>query len=258
MYSQPTYSRGMTTGVVVLGMLLLAGVITVAIIRDKIVAQDWQQVSITGTGKVPYTPDEGTVTLGVHVDNAVTAQAALTRLSDTIAKVIPAIVALGIPAEDISTQAYNLFPQYYYPEGKPAVISGYSADQQLSIKLTLQNGASDTRIGKVIETASAQGVNQVVGVAFTASNIEDLQQQALLIAIADAKGRAQETAEAAGVRLKEVISWWENPISVPGLVPQYGGEMGMGYGGGDMKSSPMVSSGTQEVIVQVNLNYSIK
>lgn len=259
MYSQATYSRGMTTGVVVLGMLLLAGVVVTAIIRDRIVNQPWREVSITGTGKVPYTPDEGTITLGVHVDNAATAQAALARLSETVGKVIPAITELGIPAEDISTQTYNLFPQYYYPEGGPSVISGYSADQQLVIKLTLQNGASDERIGKVIEAASAQGANQVLGVSFTASNIEDLQQQALLEAIEDAKGRAETTASAAGVTLKKVVSWWENPISVPGSpIPYYAD----GYGGGemsyDMKGGVPVPVGSQEVIVQVNLNYSIK
>ncbi|QQR82846.1 SIMPL domain-containing protein [Candidatus Campbellbacteria bacterium] len=258
MYPHTRYTKGMTTGVVVLGMLLLAGVITVAIIREKLVAQDWQQVTITGTGKVPYTPDQAIITLGVHVDNAATAQAALTKLSDVTSKVIPALTALGIPTEDISTQAYNLLPQYYYPDGKPGAISGYSADQQLNVKLTLKNGTSDERVGKVIETANAQGVNQVMGVSFTASNVQDLQQQALLKAIQDAKSRAQTTAETAGVTLKKVVSWWENPINVPGLTnPQYSA-MGGGMGGGDAGVTPTVPSGTQEVIVQVNLNYSIK
>ncbi len=248
--------------VVVIGMVLLAGVLTVAIIRDRIVNQPWREVSITGTGKVPYTPDEATVTLGVHVNTAPSAQAALNILSTNMEKIIPAIRELGISEENISTQSYNLYPQYFYPENRPAVISGYTADQQLTVKLTGDAGVSQDLVEKVIGVASAAGANQIMGVSFSVSNVEELRQQALLLAMEDAKSRAQETADAAGVRLKKVVSWWENPISVPGQpIPYYDG---YGYGGGDMGMGGkgvgmgMIPSGSQEVIIQVNLNYSIK
>lgn len=257
LYSTPGKNLS-KSAVAVIGMVLLAGVLTVALVRDRIVNQPWREVSITGTGKVPYTPDEALVTLGVHVDTAPTAQGALSTLSMNMERIIPAIKELGIPEENISTQSYNLYPQYYYPENRPAVISGYTADQQLNVKLTGDEGVSQDLVEKVIETASAAGANQIMGISFSVSNVEDLHQQALLLAIEDAKGRAQETADAAGVRLKKVVSWWENPISVPGQpIPYYGGyggEMGMG-GGKDMS---IVPSGSQEVIIQVNLNYSIK
>ena len=63
-------------------------------------------------------------------------------------------------------------------------------------------------------------------------------------------------ADATGVELGDIISWWENPISVPGQpVPYYGGyggEMVMDAGGMN------IPSGSSEVIMEVNLTYDTK
>ncbi len=253
MYSY-TDKRGVTQGVVILGMLLLAGIVVTAIVRDRIVNNPWREVSITGTGKVAYTPDIALITLGVHVEDS-TAQSALSRLNTIVHAVTPAIEALGIPAENISTQNFNVYPQYYYPEGSPSRISGYTADQQLLVKVSIAE--SQDIVAKVIETASANGANQVLGVSFDASNLEDLKHEALLQAIADAEGRAEETADAAGIKLGNITGWWQNQIFIPGKSGMYGygygGEMGGGGGG-----APLITSGGQEIVVEVNVNYKIR
>lgn len=249
--------RGMTNGVVIFGMLLLALIIVVSMVRDRIVNNPYDQVSITGTGKVAYAPDTAMVTLGVHFESA-TAQGALSQMNTTIAKIIPAIQALGVPAENISTQNFSLYPQYYYPENSPARISGYTADEQLYIKISAVEGMSlEDSVAQVIETASTQGANQVIGIAFNASNLDELKQQARLLAIEDARSRAEITADAAGVKLGKVIGWWENQIYVPGNpVPYYdygyGGEMG---GGGMFPSIP---TGSDEIVIEVNVNYRVR
>lgn len=242
-----------------LGIVALAAIIIVSITRDAFVNQPWREISVSGTGTVNYTPDTARVTLGVHVEST-TAQAALAQLTATTDRVIPAIEALGIAPENISTANLSLYPQYYYPSDRPSAISGYTADQQLIIEIPLAE--SHDLVGKVIQTASAQGANQVLNVTFEASNISDLRQEAVLAAIADARSRAGAVADAAGVKLGRVVSWWENPISVPGdpvFAQQqygyygYGGDMG-GMGGG----GALVPTGVHEVIVQVNLNYETK
>lgn len=240
-----------------LGMLLLSGIVVTAIVRDRIVNNPWREVSITGTGKVAYTPDMGLIRLGVHVEDT-TAQNALTRLNTIVQAVTPAIVALGVPAEDISTQNFNVYPQYFYPEGSPPRISGYTADQQFLVKVSV-TGSPDI-VARVIETASAQGANQVLGVSFEASNTEELKHEALLKAIEDAKGRAQKTADSAGIKLGNITGWWENQVFIPGKSEIYGYDGYGGYGGemGGGGGSPLISSGGQEIIVQVNLNYKIR
>lgn len=238
-----------------LGVVALATIIVIAIIQDAFTNQPWREISVTGTGKVEYTPDIARVSLGVNIESA-TAQSALTQLTATTDRVIPAIEALGIASENISTENLSLYPQYYYPSDRPSAISGYVANQQLTIEIPV-NESTDL-VGKVIQTASAQGANQVLSVSFEASNIDDLRQQAVLLAIKDAEERAEEVANAAGIKLGNPVSWWENPISVPGD-PVFRYQQGMyGYGGGDMGGVAMVPVGIYEVIMQVNLNYETK
>ena len=257
------YKRGETNINItaIVGILLLAIIIIVALLRDRIVSPQWREVSVVGTGEVEYTPDNALITLGVHVDNAATAAAALERVNQTINSVIPALTNLGIPRENITTQGYNLYPQYFYPENKAAQVSGYTADQQLVIKVDIKD--STDLIGRAIEAASAQGINQVQGISFMPSDVEALKHQALLKAIEDAKSKAEVTAEAAGVDLKKVIGWWETPIYVPGPGNQipyggYGGEMMARDQAVNAGAMPMIPQGTQKVIVQVNLNYSVR
>lgn len=239
-----------------LGLVLLAGIVIVSIIRDRIVTQPWREVSITGTGTVEYIPDTAHITLGVHIESS-TAQNALVELNAITARVIPAIEALGIPREDISTQNLSVYPQYYYPSDAPSAISGYTADQQLTIEISIASSSSDM-VGQVIQTASAQGANQVQSVTFDVSNFSDLKQQAVVMAIADAKSRAETLADAAGVKLGDVVGWWENPISVPGQpIPYYAD---YGYGGGEMAMDKGMSvpAGTSEIIMEVSLNYETR
>ena len=103
----------------------------------------------------------------------------------------------------------------------------------------------------MIAEASKAGANQVNGVTFDVANLDDLKQQARLQALANARARADETAKAAGVRLKRVVGWWENYIQSP----DSGQAFADGKGGGGM---PMVPAGEQEIIVEVNVNYQIK
>ncbi len=92
----------------VLGLLLLAAVIIVAILRDRIVNQQFKAVTITGQGKVAYTPDLAIVTLGVQIDKVAKPEDALNQLNAKVAAIIEAVKTIGIAASDIQTQNYSL------------------------------------------------------------------------------------------------------------------------------------------------------
>src|SRR6185436_13714085 len=116
------------TILVLLAMLLLGSIVIVSILRDRIVNYPQWQVTVTGQGKVSYTPDIANISLGVQVDKVPSAQGALQQLNTKIAKVVQAIQGAGIPAEDILTQNYSLYPQYDYKDNV-TVASGYNANQ---------------------------------------------------------------------------------------------------------------------------------
>jgi uncharacterized protein YggE len=165
---------------------------------------------------------------------------------------------MGVAPEDIQTQNYSLYPEYDYNNGiTSSTPTGYSANQQIIVKVKDVDKQPD-KVSRVIAEASKAGANQVLGVSFDVSNLEDLKQQARLKAIADAQDKAGKLATAAKVRLGDVIGWWDNVVQVPGLQTQYydkGGVGGAGMGNGTIAVLP---NGSQEVIMEVNLNYQVK
>jgi uncharacterized protein len=234
----------------IVGMVLLATIVIVAIVRDRIVNQPQAQVSVAGMGKVSYQADQATVTVGVQVDKVFAAEGALRQLNDKVAKVVAAIKNAGIASADIETENYSLYPQYTYLNGA-SLPSGYSANQQLSIKVR-NLGENNTGVSAVVAAATQAGANIVSGVAFDVSNLDELKQQARVLAIADAKSKAGVLAKAAGVELGEILGWWENQVQVPGPQPYADGK-----GGASGAATPTVPSGTQEIVIEVSLNYRI-
>ena len=236
-----------------LALLLVAGIVVVSLVRDRIVNQPQWQVTVVGQGRVAYQPDQALVTLGVHVDKQRGAEAALKQLNEKVGKVVAAIKAADVQAEDVQTQAYTLYPQYDYKDGA-SLPSGYSANQQLVVKVR-NLGQGSEQLTRVVAEATKAGANQVLGITFDVFNLNELKQQARLEAIADARSKAGALAAAAGVRLGKVIGWWEVVVQAPGL----NSSVGMGMGGADKGSAaPTLPNGSQEVVVEMNLSYRVK
>jgi len=238
---------------ILIGLILLAGIVVCAILRDRIVNQQWRSVTITGQGKVYYNPDLAVVTLGVQLDKVAKPDEALNQLNAKVAEIIKAVKVVGVVDEDIQTQNYSLYPQYDYKDNV-SVVSGYNANQQLVIKVTGYD-KDPNKLSKVIAAASKAGANQVNSLTFDASNLNDLKQQARVKAIADAKDKSVALAETAGVKLKDITGWYENFISP---VPTYMDYAKGGMGAGGAVSSPSVPAGTREVVIEIGVTYNIK
>jgi len=246
--------RATRAAIMIVGMLLLAGVITVAILRDRIVNQQFRAVTVTGQGKVSYNPDIAVVTLGVQIDKMAKPEEALNQLNNKVDSIIKAVKGQGITEDNIQTQNYSLYPQYDYKDNVSAV-SGYNANQQLIIKVT-DYDKNPGRLSSVIATASKAGANQINSLSFDAANINDLKQQARIAAIADAKSKSSALAQAAGVRLEDITGWYENLVSP---MPVYSSvDYGKGGMGGAGVSSPATPAGSREVIIEIGVTYNIK
>ena len=243
--------------VLVIAMILIAGIVVVALLRDRIVNNPQYQVSIIGQGKINYQPDRAKITLGVQIDKATDATTALADLNKKIDATVKAISQLDPVKIKVETQNYSLSPSYDYVEGVSQV-GGYNANQQLLVEVTGIDQQS-TMVNKVIETASQAGINQVLNIAFDTTNLENLKQEARILAINDAKSKAGSLAEAAGVTLGKVVGWWENIVSGPMYNGKaYYSEVGGMGSGGPVASTPNVPVGDQELIMEVTLNYRVK
>jgi uncharacterized protein YggE len=250
------------TVLIFVSLFLLAGIITVSILRERFVNKTDDVTTVIGRGKISYQPDTAVITLGVQIDKAFKAEEALNQLNNSMGAVVASAKALGIPEADIQTQAYSLSPHYDYQGsgGGTTIPSGYDANQQVTIKARGID-KNPNLVSNVIEKSSQAGANQVVGVTFDVSNLEELKQKARVEAIADAKSKSQGLAKAAGVRnLGRVVSWYENVIASPDNQNPY---YSSGVGGGTDQAAkpapaPQVPSGTQDIIIEMGLNYRIR
>ena len=238
----------------VIGMILLAAIIIVSILREKIVQENQDQTTIYGQGKVSYIPDTATVVLGVQVDKAESADKAMSQMNEKIKNIIEAIKTEGVDEKDIQTSAFSLSPQYDYTEGRSQV-SGYGANQQLTIKARNVDKNPDLS-SKVIAAANNAGANQIISVNYSVSSINDLKQKARIIAIQDARSKSDALFKAAGIKNQRVIGWFENYVQSPDS-----SIYGYGIGGSSegvmskTPSSPQVPSGTQEITIEIGVNY---
>ncbi|MCX6794849.1 MAG: SIMPL domain-containing protein [Candidatus Falkowbacteria bacterium] len=238
----------------IIGLVLLTAIIITAILRDRIVNQQFKSVTITGQGKVTYTPDLAIVNLGVQIDKVAKPEDALNQLNTKVASIMTAVKAVGVAPEDIQTQNYTLYPQYDYKDNVSSV-SGYNANEQLVIKVSGYD-KDQNKLSQVIAAASKAGANQVNNLSFDASNMNELKQEARLKAIADAKAKSTALADSAGVHLQDITGWYENMVSPMSFynTADYG-KGGMGAGG---TVAPQTPAGDREVIMEIGVTYNIK
>jgi uncharacterized protein YggE len=243
--------------VLLLVAILVFGAIVVAsILREWLVNEQQWQVSVSGQGRANYQPDIANVNLGMTISKAASAEDALKQLNDKMNKTIDAIKRAGIAPEDIQTQNYTLSP-HYDSKDNITTLTGYDANQNVVIKVRDIMSKSDF-VAKVLSAAAKAGSNQINGITFENSKINEIKQEARLKAIADARAKSSDIATALGVKLGKVVGWWENIVAPSEAQISYKGDLGMGGGIGGGGSEPVIPSGTQELIIEVNISYKIK
>lgn len=235
-------------------IIVLGAIVIVSILRDRIVNQNQFQISVVGQGRISYEPDTANITLGVQIDKVAKAEDALNQLNEKTNKIIEAVTKLGVAREDIKTQNYNLYANYDYVNTVSRV-SGYNANESIVIKVK-DIQSNNSLISKVISEATKAGANQINGVVFDNSNIDNLKQEARVKAIFNAKEKSKEIEKSLGVKLGKIVGMWENYISpVTEAVYSDYAKGGMGAGA---NVTPNIPTGTYEVFVETNLSYKIK
>ena len=165
---------------------------------------DGTVLSVTATGKTTRTPDIATISAGV-VTQTPTAQAALTDNATQMAKVLTALKAAGVQPRDIATNTISLQPQYRYQDGKPPQITGYQAQNNVSIRFR-----DIANAGRILDTLAAQGANQINGPNLSIDHPEAAEDEARADAVKIARARAELYAKAAGLRVDRILSISEN------------------------------------------------
>lgn len=171
-------------------------------------------VTASGTGKTSVAPDVAQMSFGATASDA-DAKKALTRAGNINAAIIAAVKKLGVAKDDIQTANVSVYPIINDRNGKPTV-TGYNANVQVSAKIR-----DMTKIGDVIDAAGSAGATDINGPSFTIADDSEARNQAIELAIADARKRAGIMAKAAGKTLGNVLSVTDSSASAPPIPYSY-------------------------------------
>ena len=211
-------------------------------------------IQASGTGNVIGTPDRAQVTFSVETENP-DVRIAQQDNAQRMAKVIDALVAIGIPRDALKTTGYNIYPVYddYTKSVFDQKIRTYRVTNTLTVTLHDVN-----KTGDVIDVAVANGINQASSIQFLLSDEQSqvLRTEALKKAVARARADADTVAGAMGTAIIGVhsadISGGYSPVLFENYQYQAGNAM--------MKSAvpTPIQPGDITVSAQVSITYLIR
>jgi uncharacterized protein YggE len=208
-------------------------------------------ISVTGVGEVIVVPDTANIQIGVQVFNEELAEAQR-QSTEQITTIIDTIKAAGIADKDIQTSNYSVsIRQQYDPNtGIATEVLGYDIYNTLSVTVRDLD-----ELGTILDQVVSAGANQIYGIYFFTSDLTKATEQARTAAVEDAKARATQLAEAAGVEVGRIVNISEGFSSAP--LPTDYGKGGRGAGMAEDAAAVPVQPGTQTVQISVSVTYEI-
>jgi uncharacterized protein len=201
-------------------------------------------VSVVGDGRVLVQPD--TIFTGFGVESASTDLSA--AQNDAFARmqaVIDAVVAQGVPREDIKTRSINITPEY--DQQQRTSIRGYRVSPSIQVEISNVSAA-----GQIIAAAVAAGANRVDGISFSVADQTPLKDQARAMAMTNARQKADQLASLAGMRVTAVKSISESDATSTPVRAE------RAVSAAPAAAAPPVEPGEQEVRTQVSVTYIIE
>jgi uncharacterized protein len=200
-------------------------------------------ITVTGTGMVSGTPDELQLSLEADTE-AASVSTALDSANKAMTAVRDALTSHGVAPADLQTTGMSVQPR----DSQQNTITGYTVSESLTAELH-----DLAKAGQIITDAVDAGGNAVrvddVSLDLTDQSAA-LMAKARANAIADARARAEQYAQAADVQLGPVLSISETDGSVaPGPVFP-----GVAFAA---ESAVPISAGTQQVTSSVVVEYQL-
>ncbi len=171
---------------------------------------NYATIDVQGQAEVFVVPDVANFTFSVEAEgeNVAVAQE---QSGAAINEIMAYLEGEGVAETDIKTTNYNAYPRYNYsrcdgfgPCTPERTLDGYTVTQQVSVKVR------DTdKAGALIGGVGERGATNMSGLSFTVDDRDALEEEARLAAIADAKEEAKRLAKELGVRLGDVLNFYE-------------------------------------------------
>lgn len=207
-------------------------------------------ISVTGKGEMDVKPDLSSVTLTIR-ENGKDAKEGEDKLKEKIDKLLASIIFL-VEDKDIKTDSYSSYPKFSYPINQPAKIDSYEVSQTITVKVrNIEN------VGKVLETISAAGINEVSGPNYEIDDIENYKDDTRALAIKNANEKAEKLAKQLGVKIIRIVSFSEGGDYVQ---PMYmkSETTSVKTSAEGVENAPAVPTGENKVSSNVTITFEIR
>lgn len=215
-------------------------------------------INVEGTGEAVAVPDIATLYFTVSFEEN-TVAAAQDKATELTNRALSYLKEQGIAEKDITTNSYNVYPQYDYIStsclpgvpcrGGSQELRGYQVSQGVSVKVRNLD-----QVGAVLGGLGEVGVQNISGPNFEIDDLDAIRAMAREEAIKEAREKAKELARDLNVRLVRVVGFWEDSgrYGYDGYNVAFAEEFGKGGG------TPEIPVGESEITSRVNITYEIR
>ena len=171
---------------------------------------------VSGTGKVAVTPDIVTLRLGVAAQAETVAQAQ-SQAAEAMNAVMAALTDSGVDDKDIQTQYFSISQVTRWDrETEEEIVVGYRVTNMVTAKIREIDKA-----GPIIDAVAAAGgdFTRINSIDFSVDDPTAYYEEARQKAMADARAKAEQLAELAGVKLGKPTYISEGAV-VPPIYPR--------------------------------------
>jgi uncharacterized protein YggE len=202
-------------------------------------------IRASGEATVSAQPDQAEVSIGVLTQAPRAADAAAQNAATT-ARVLDALKGvIGIKGE-LKTIGYSISPTYKYSNNSAPTITGYEATNQVLV--TLNDLAI---IGKLLDSASSAGSNQITGIQFMLRDDSAVRARALAEAATRARANGEAIAKALNLHVTGVVEAEVSNLSPPRRI------MPMASMSVMARSTPIESDAAVNVQVSVTVTLAV-
>lgn len=205
-------------------------------------------ITVSGVGEVTGSPDRVTIDLGVSVQAPTVGEASTVNATASNG-LVSSLKASGVATPDIATSGYTIRPEYSWHNERRTLL-GYRVENM--VRATIREV---TDVAEVLDAAVEAGGEhvQVHGLSFAIEDPAPLAEAARRLAWKDARSKADQLANLAGLTLGPV-TWIEE---MPGRPPTPIAFQALAQEGRAQLAGTPIEPGEAPVIVSLEVRFSI-
>lgn len=206
-------------------------------------------IYVSGSGKVAAAPDIATLGLGIEAQET-TVAGAQAQAAGAMDRVMTSLTGNGVAKKDIQTQFFNISKVTRYDDKiQQEVVIGYRVTNTVLAKIR-----NIAKVGSVIDAVAVAGgdLTRINSISFSVDDPTEFHNQARALAMEDAKAKAKQLANLAGVTLGKATFISETSFTPPIPSPVVGFDIAA-----KAVETP-ISPGETEIVTTVQVTFEIR